>query len=148
MPAASLAAAVVQRLAAAGVTAETVADDAALAHSSVRGVIDLRPLDATGTLDVATPRWRRRPRRDRRRVPRRSRDRSRASRRCSRSPTATSRDAAVAGFAKALAREWPDARVKAIAIESLFEPAAAIAEPRSIAELVGPDATVEVAAAR
>ncbi len=48
----------------------------------------------------------------------------------------------LAGFAKALAREWPDALVKSIAVSAVNDPAA-LAE-KLYAELCGRDATVEV----
>ncbi|HUJ60169.1 MAG TPA: aminotransferase class I/II-fold pyridoxal phosphate-dependent enzyme [Kofleriaceae bacterium] len=58
---------------------------------------------------------------------------------------AAERDGALAGFAKALAREWPDARVKAIALDPARTPDELAAQ--LCAELVGSDATVEVSLA-
>ncbi|HEY1816101.1 MAG TPA: aminotransferase class I/II-fold pyridoxal phosphate-dependent enzyme [Kofleriaceae bacterium] len=50
--------------------------------------------------------------------------------------------AALAGFAKALAREWPLARVKAIGIDAQLDRETLAAQ--IVAELIGADATVEV----
>ncbi len=125
-----VAAALVRKLAARGVAI----DVATAVAPAMRGVIDLRSLDGNPGDDLA-----------RLRAPATN---ALALAKALRKPTlfaaayAGERDAALAGFAKALAREWPDARVKAIQVEP-GQPEA-LAE-RIAAELLGTDATVEVA---
>jgi acyl transferase domain-containing protein/7-keto-8-aminopelargonate synthetase-like enzyme len=125
-----VAAALVRKLAARGVAIDVVTAVA----PAMRGVIDLRPLDAHAADDLA-----------RLRAPATT---ALALAKSLRKPTlfatvyAGERDAALAGFAKALAREWPDARVKAIQ----SQPGEADARAEQIAaELLATDATVEVA---
>lgn len=125
------------RLRGAGIDVRTIDDP------RVRGVIDLRPLDTPAgspfecaptelraSLDAAL---------------------SLAKQVAPRTPSlfaiayANERDAGLCGFAKALAREWPQARVKAIAVAAGAAPAA-LADTL-FEELVATDATVEVSVA-
>ena len=104
-----------------------------------RGIIDLRPLDAPPGTELAELAELRAPV-----IDAFAAARALAGARPSLFAVAhgVSHGAALAGFAKALAREWSDARVKAIAVD-VARPAAELAEVL-FAELVAGDATVEV----